>query len=66
MKWLDIEDIVESLEENHPDFDILSIRFTMLKKMVLELEGFDDISDRCNEKILETIQAHWIELREEN
>lgn len=32
MKWLDIEDIAEALEEKFPDEDIVNIRFTELKK----------------------------------
>ena len=42
MKWLDIEDIVEALEEKFPNENIISIRFTELKKKVLSLEEFDD------------------------
>lgn len=60
MKWLDIEDIAEALEEKFPDEDIVNIRFTELKKKVLGLEGFDDDEKRCNEKILEAIQVAWI------
>ncbi|MBA8752753.1 Fe-S cluster assembly protein IscX [Wolbachia endosymbiont of Drosophila innubila] len=63
MKWLDIEDIVEALEEKFPDENIISIRLTELKKKVLSLEEFDDDEKRCNEKILEAIQAAWIEER---
>ncbi|MDM8335766.1 Fe-S cluster assembly protein IscX [Wolbachia pipientis] len=63
MKWLDIENIVEALEEKFPDEDIINIRFTELKKKVLGLEQFDDDDERCNEKILEAIQAAWIEER---
>ena len=65
MNWIDVEDIAEALEEKHPDFDILSVRFTMLKRMIMELEEFEGDPDKCNEKILETIQGAWIELREE-
>ncbi|WP_168464698.1 Fe-S cluster assembly protein IscX [Wolbachia endosymbiont of Ctenocephalides felis wCfeT] len=60
MKWLDIEDIAEALEEKFPDEDVISIRFTELKKKVLNLEKFDDDEKRCNEKILEAIQAAWL------
>ncbi|MDG7053019.1 MAG: Fe-S cluster assembly protein IscX [Wolbachia endosymbiont of Alcedoecus sp.] len=60
MKWLDIEDIAEALEEKFPDEDIVNIRFTELKKKVLGLEGFDDDEKRCSEKILEAIQVVWI------
>ncbi|QUI60363.1 Fe-S cluster assembly protein IscX [Wolbachia endosymbiont of Spodoptera picta] len=57
MKWLDIEDIAEALEEKFPNEDIISIRFTELKRKVLDLEEFDDDEKYCNEKILEAIQA---------
>jgi FeS assembly protein IscX len=63
MKWLDIEDIAEALEEKFPDEDIMIIRFTELKKKILSLEDFDDDEKRCNEKILEAIQAAWIDER---
>lgn len=63
MRWLDIEDIVELLEENHPEVDIMKLRFTELHKFVIELPGFSDSADRSNEKILEVIQAEWLELR---
>ncbi|MBS9531803.1 MULTISPECIES: Fe-S cluster assembly protein IscX [Wolbachia] len=60
MKWLDIEDIAEALEEKFPNKDIISIRFTELKKKILGLKEFDDDEKYCNEKILEAIQAAWI------
>ncbi|UIP92707.1 Fe-S cluster assembly protein IscX [Wolbachia endosymbiont of Anopheles demeilloni] len=60
MKWLDIEDIAEALEEKFSNEDIISIRFTELKRKVLDLEEFDDDEKYCNEKILEAIQATWI------
>ncbi len=65
MNWIDTEEIAEHLEEKHPSFEILSVRFTKLKEMVLELEGFKGDPDRCNEKVLEAIQADWIEIRDE-
>ena len=63
MKWTDIYDIALSLEENHPDKDIVNLRFTDLHKWVLELPDFNDEPKRSNEKILEAIQAAWIEER---
>jgi FeS assembly protein IscX len=63
MKWLDIEDIAIALEEKFPDKNLLSLRFTELRKWVLELDCFADDPGRCNEKILEAIQAAWIEER---
>ncbi len=63
MQWLDIEDIAESLEEKFPDENVMCLRFTDLKRKVMELENFDDDEKRCNEKILEAIQAAWLELK---
>ena len=63
MKWTDIDDIVEILEQHHPNINILSIRFTDLAQWVMELPGFSDSADRCNEKILEAIQMTWLEER---
>ncbi|MDF0607489.1 Fe-S cluster assembly protein IscX [Wolbachia endosymbiont of Onchocerca gibsoni] len=63
MKWINIESIVEALEKKFPNEDIINIRFTELKKKVLGLEKFNDDEKRCNEKILEAIQAAWIEER---
>jgi FeS assembly protein IscX len=35
-----------------------------LRKHVMALQEFDDNPDRCGEKILEAIQAAWIEERD--
>jgi FeS assembly protein IscX len=61
MKWTDTLDIAIALSEKYPDTDPLTVRFTDLFKWVSELEGFDDAPERCGEKILEAIQAAWIE-----
>jgi FeS assembly protein IscX len=63
MKWTDIYDIAISLEETHPDVSIETIRFTDLQKFVLGLDEFHDDPKRCNEKVLEAIQAAWLEER---
>lgn len=63
LKWTDIEDIAEALHAAYPDVNILSIRFTDLWKWVQELENFNDPSEKCNEKILEAIQAEWFALK---
>ena len=65
MKWTDIEDIVEKLEEIHPEVEILSLRYTLLKKMIEELADFDPENSECNEKILEAVQKAWLEERED-
>ena len=61
MKWTDIQEIVLALIEHHPDVDPHTIRFTDLRRWVLELPGFDDEPGHCGEKILEAIQMAWIE-----
>lgn len=64
MRWTDVRNIAISLEEVHPDKDNVNLRFTDLRAWVVALPGFDDKPDGCNEKILEAIQAAWIEERE--
>ncbi|MAP24722.1 MAG: Fe-S assembly protein IscX [Rickettsiales bacterium] len=63
LKWTDIQDIAIELEEARPDVDIVYLRFTDLWQWVQELPDFNDDPDKCNEKILEAIQAAWIEER---
>ena len=61
MKWTDTREIAIALAETHQDIDPKSIRFTDLRRWVLELEGFADDPGRSGEKILEAIQMAWIE-----
>jgi len=61
MKWTDTLDIAIALSEQHPDIDPRTVRFTDLYQWVQALPGFDDDPKRCGEKILEAIQAAWID-----
>ena len=61
MKWTDSRDIAIALCEAHPEVDPLTIRFTDLHQWVCALPGFADEPNRSGEKILEAIQAMWIE-----
>jgi FeS assembly protein IscX len=63
LRWTDVNDIAIELEEAHPDADNVNLRFTDLHKWVMALSGFDDDPGKSNEKILEAIQAAWIEER---
>ena len=63
LTWHDVTDIAIALHEKMPDQDPLEVRFTDLHKWVLELPEFADDPNRSNEKILEAIQAAWIEER---
>ncbi|WP_299591376.1 Fe-S cluster assembly protein IscX [uncultured Microbulbifer sp.] len=64
MKWTDINDIAIELCDAHPDVDPLRVNFVDLRQWVMALPGFDDDPNRCGEKILEAIQAAWIEENE--
>lgn len=64
MRWTDIQDIAIALEEAHPDADNVNLRFTDLHGWVCALDGFDDDPGASNEKVLEAIQAAWIEERD--
>ena len=66
MRWNDIEDIAELLEEQHPNVDSINLRFTDFHSWIVGLSGFDDEPERSNERMLEAIQGAWLELREEN
>jgi FeS assembly protein IscX len=61
MKWTDTREIAIELSEAHPDVDPTQVRFTDLYAWVLALPGFSDDPKRCGEKILEAIQAAWID-----
>lgn len=61
MKWTDTQQIAEDLYDKFPDVDPKTIRFTDLHRWVMELPGFDDDPNRSGEKVLEAIQAAWIE-----
>jgi FeS assembly protein IscX len=64
--WLDTDLIGELLAEAHADRDPMRIGFVELKKLVVALPGFhEEPGHPANEKILEHIQAAWIEAREE-
>jgi FeS assembly protein IscX len=61
MKWIDTQDLAVALADQHPDVDPTRINFVDLRNWVLALDGFDDDPNRSGEKILEAIQAAWIE-----
>jgi FeS assembly protein IscX len=61
MKWTDTQEIAIALYEELPEVDPKTVRFTDLHKWVMALPGFDDEPNRSGEKILEAIQAAWIE-----
>lgn len=64
-KWTDVTDIAIDLEDQYPDTNILSLRFTDLWTMVTKLKGFDDDPQNSSEKVLEAIQTAWLDERDE-
>ncbi len=64
LKWIDVQDIAIELDEKHPEIDPQYVRFTDLREWVLALAGFDDAPEHCGEKILEAIQAAWMDERD--
>ena len=63
LRWTDVQDIAIELEEAHPEADVVNLRFTDLWKWVQALPDFEDDPKKSNEKILEAIQAAWLEER---
>lgn len=61
MKWTDTFDVALALSEAHPDVDPTRVNFLDLMKWILALPDFNDDPAHCGEKILEAIQAAWIE-----
>ena len=61
MKWIDVRDIAITLTEKHPDIDPRTVRFVDLHNYVVDLPGFDDDHSHDGEKVLEAIQAAWID-----
>lgn len=64
LRWTDVHDIAIELEERHPDADVVNLRFTDLWQWVQDLPGFEDDPEKSNERILEAIQAAWLEERD--
>lgn len=61
MKWTDVNDIAIELSDTYPDVDPRYVNFVDLHRWVCDLEDFDDDPSRSGEKVLEAIQAAWIE-----
>ena len=64
LKWVDTLDIAIELSEKYPEIDPQWINFVDLRNLVMKLDDFDDIPEKANERILESIQQNWIEERD--
>ena len=61
MRWTDTTDIAIELADAHPEVDPRRVNFVDLMNYVMALPGFEEDQKHCGEKILEAIQAAWIE-----
>ena len=61
MKWTDSQAIAEALYDRNPDLDPKTVRFTDMHQWICELEGFGDVPENSNEKILEAILLCWLD-----
>jgi FeS assembly protein IscX len=64
--WGDSDDIGIELYEKFPKIDPLTVRFTELHRMVVELSGFCDDAQASTEPKLEAIQMAWYEEWKDN
>ena len=64
INWIDVLEIAIQLNEKFPEIDPQWISFPDLHKKVNELDDFIGDPNKSNEKILEAIQMHWIEVYE--
>jgi FeS assembly protein IscX len=64
--WLEVRLIGELLAERHPEVDPMRTGFPELRRLVMSLPGFvEEPGHPSNERILEEIQRHWIEERQD-
>jgi FeS assembly protein IscX len=61
LKWSDVLEIAIQLAEGKPEVDPQFVNFVDLHRWVLALPDFSDDPQRGGEKVLEAIQAAWID-----
>jgi FeS assembly protein IscX len=65
MDWENAEEIGQALYQTYPDIDPLSLRFTDLHRLVMDLDGFEGNPKSSSEGRLEAIQMAWLREYEE-
>ena len=61
MKWTDVYEIAIELAEQHPEAAPQYVNFVALRDWICGLADFSDDPARGGEKVLEAIQAAWID-----
>jgi FeS assembly protein IscX len=59
LRWEDAEDVGLALAKKFPKQNPLEVRFTDLRRMIIELPLFADDPQASNEAKLEAIQMAW-------
>lgn len=59
LRWDDTEDIAIALADKYRNLTPLEVRFTDLRRYVIELPAFVDDPSASNEDNLEAIQMAW-------
>ena len=65
MKWYNVEEIVEALEDNYPDLDVERMKLSKLHECIIRLLEFEDEPTAATEDLLEEIHEAWLRLRED-
>jgi FeS assembly protein IscX len=65
LKWTDADEIGYRLSEAYPGDDPLTVRFTDLRRRVVDLDDFGDDPQASSEGRLEAIQMAWLEYARE-
>ena len=61
LTWSDSQELAISLAEQYPDQDPAQVRFTDLRRMILDLKEFNDDPEHCGERVLEAVMMAWID-----
>lgn len=61
MDWDDAEEIAAALFQAFPDIEPLSLKFSELRGLVMDLDDFEGIAKGANEVRLEAIQMAWLD-----
>jgi len=61
LDWTDVQEIAIALAESKPEIDPKTLNFVDLQHWILALPNFIGTPERCGEKVLEAIQAAWLD-----
>lgn len=65
MRWEDVEELAQQLEENYEDEEIPENDLPYIHEMILSLQNFEDHDSDPDTLILERVLEQWIEIRNE-